>query len=794
MILNEMQNKAVHTTSGPLLILAGAGSGKTRVIVERIEYLINEMGVDPWNILAITFTNKASEEMKERIEKRTKSLGMGVWVSTFHSMCVRILRRYIDRIGYSTNFKIYDTEDAKTIIKQILKEENLDPKLWKEKAIISEISNAKNQFILWDEYEKLSGLDYRKSIISKIYKAYEKKLQESQALDFDDLLIKTVELFKNNSDVLEYYQERFKYIMVDEYQDTNGVQFQLVNMLADKYKNICVVGDDDQSIYKFRGADITNILNFEQVFKNTTTIKLEENYRSTGTILKAANAVIKNNKNRKDKALYTQMGEGNKIDLTVCDNGYKEALYVARQIENYIDNGGDYRDVAILYRTNAQSRLIEEKLVEFNIPYKLVGGVNFYSRKEIKDIIAYLKLIDNNKDDNSFNRIINVPKRGIGAITLAKIQSYATSRGCSMLEALNFLEDIRGIDKIKTKLVSFRDMIKNLSKHAANDIRIYDILEEVIEKTGYVRELELENTTEASSRIENIQELQNKAAAFDSDTYIKLTEENEQQEKNLSGFLEDVALVADVESEENKEEDPNRTLLMTLHSGKGLEFPYVFIIGLEEGLFPSSLSLSSGDISDIEEERRLMYVGITRAKKKLCLTSANKRLIHGSEMDCEQSRFIREIPEELLNITNNTNRYGKNPFNTVGHFSGSVNGGGIKKLPHRTANYNNYGGNTMMDNNTTSFGEEKKRHFALNSNTRSTSNPYDLTALKGANIRINKEEGLGYEVGDRVSHIKFGEGVVRSIEERKRDFNVTVAFDDGQSRTMMAGFAKLTKI
>ncbi|MFR4063311.1 MAG: ATP-dependent helicase, partial [Mediterraneibacter faecis] len=640
--LNEPQREAVYHTDGPLLILAGAGSGKTRVLTHRIAYLIGERGVDAWNILAITFTNKAAEEMRQRVDNLVGFGAKSVWVSTFHSACVRILRRFIDRLGYENHFTIYDTDDQKTLIKEVCRKVDVDTKVFKERSLLSAISSAKNEMILPDEFELNAGGDFAKMKIAKVYREYEAQMRANNALDFDDLLVKTVQLLQTQPDVLESYQERFRYIMVDEYQDTNTVQFQLVSLLAGKYKNLCVVGDDDQSIYKFRGANIRNILDFEHEFPDAKVIKLEQNYRSTGNILNAANSVIANNRGRKEKSLWTENGEGELIRLRQFDTAFDEADFIGEDIKNAVRQGGSYNDSAVLYRTNAQSRLLEEKFIAMNIPYKIVGGVNFYARREIKDLLAYLKTIDNGRDDVAVRRIINVPKRGIGLTTINRIQESATERGIGFYEALLAPGLIAGVGRSATKLDSFAALIEYF-KTLAEEMNITDLLQEVIEKTGYIESLENEDKEEAKTRKENIDELISKAATYEESCQDK------DEKATLSGFLEEVALVADIDS---LDEDQEYVVLMTLHSAKGLEFPRVYLAGMEDGLFPGYMSINAGDREELEEERRLCYVGITRAEQELTLTSARRRMVHGETQYNPMSRFVKEIPRELLDTGN----------------------------------------------------------------------------------------------------------------------------------------------
>ena len=637
--LNEPQREAVYYTEGPLLILAGAGSGKTRVLTHRIAYLIEEKGVNPWNILAITFTNKAAGEMRERVDRLVGFGSESIWVSTFHSMCVRILRRHISLLGYDTNFTIYDADDQKTLMKDVCKLLQIDTKIYKERALLAAVSHAKNELVTPEEFRLNAGGDFSQRKIAEVYEEYEKQLKANNALDFDDLLIKTVQLFQTQADVLEYYQERFRYIMVDEYQDTNTVQFELVRLLASKYRNLCVVGDDDQSIYKFRGANIKNILNFEQYFEDAKVIKLEQNYRSTSNILNAANAVIRNNAGRKDKTLWTDNGEGEKIQFRQFDSAYDEAEYIVDDIRKRVrEQEYSYHDNVILYRTNAQSRLFEEKFVTANIPYKIVGGINFYARREIKDLLAYLKTVDNGKDDLAVRRIVNVPKRGIGLTSINRVQDYAAAYNIGFYDALRAVDLIPNIGRGASKLESFVALIEHF-KTDAEDMSISDLLKEIIEETGYIESLQAEDMVEAETRIENIDELLSKVAAYEEDC------EDRNEPASLSGFLEEVALVADIDS---LDEDTDYVVLMTLHSAKGLEFPNVYLAGMEDGLFPSYMTITSDDPEEVEEERRLCYVGITRAEKELTLTCARRRMIRGETQYNKMSRFLKEIPMELL--------------------------------------------------------------------------------------------------------------------------------------------------
>ncbi|HIR70696.1 MAG TPA: UvrD-helicase domain-containing protein, partial [Candidatus Pullilachnospira gallistercoris] len=634
--LNEQQKQGVFTTEGPVLILAGAGSGKTRVLTHRVAYLIQEKGVAPWHIMAITFTNKAAGEMRQRIDDMIDYGAESIWVATFHSSCVRILRRFADRMGYATNFTIYDSDDQKTLMKDICKRLEIDTKMYKERTFLNEISSAKNELISDQEFANQAMGDFRKTKTAQVYREYQARLKQNNAMDFDDLIMNTVELLKLDPEVLNYYQEKFQYVMVDEYQDTNTAQFELVRLLAGGRNNLCVVGDDDQSIYKFRGANIYNILNFEKHFPDATVIKLEQNYRSTGNILEAANGVIANNEGRKAKRLWTDAGKGDKVYFEQFDSAYEEADFIARDIGRRVAKGEyAYGDCAILYRTNAQSRMLEEKLIASNIPYKIVGGVNFYSRKEVKDLLAYLKTVDNAQDELAVRRIINIPKRGIGAASLAKVGAYAEVNSLNFYQALERAREIPGLGRAAGKIEPFVELITSLRELAALG-GVSAVLEEVLEQTGYVRELEAEDTPEAQARIENIDELMNKAISY----------EQENEEPTLSGFLEEVALVADIDS---LAEDQNYVVLMTLHSAKGLEFPNVYLSGMEDGLFPSYMSITSDDAeAELEEERRLCYVGITRAKEHLTITGARMRMQRGETQYHKISRFVKEIPEEVL--------------------------------------------------------------------------------------------------------------------------------------------------
>ena len=737
--LNEQQSEAVLHTEGPLLILAGAGSGKTRVLTHRIAYLIEEKGVNPWNILAITFTNKAAGEMRERVDQLVGFGSESIWVSTFHSTCVRILRRHIDLLGYDTNFTIYDADDQKTLMKDVCKLLNIDTKVYKERSLLNAISHAKDELVTPEEFLLQAGGDFSQKKIAEVYAEYEKQLRANNALDFDDLLVKTVQLFQTQKDVLEYYQERFRYIMVDEYQDTNTVQFELIRLLASKYRNLCVVGDDDQSIYKFRGANIKNILNFEQVFEDAKVIKLEQNYRSTGNILNAANTVIRNNMGRKDKTLWTDKGEGEKISLRQFDSAYDEAEYIVDEIRKNVAKGDvTYHDHAILYRTNAQSRMFEEKFVTANIPYKIVGGVNFYARREIKDLLAYLKTVDNGKDDLAVRRIINVPKRGIGLTSTNRGQEYASRHEIGFYDALCGVDLIPDIGRGASKLESFVALIEHF-KTDAKDLSLSDLMQEIIEETGYVESLRADEGEEADARIENIDELLSKIAAYEE------TCEEQNEPATLSGFLEEVALVADIDS---LDEDSDYVILMTLHSAKGLEFPHVYLAGMEDGIFPSYMTVTADDPEEMEEERRLCYVGITRAEEELTLTCARRRMIRGETQYNKMSRFIKEIPRELLSTGAVFEKEKEEPAKQAAY------------LQARQA--------------------FRKQAFTAPKPVRQFGNPGG--------------DGPGYGVGDRVRHMKFGEGTVTALTEGGRDYEVTVDFDTAGTKKMFAAFAKLKKL
>ncbi len=742
--LNEQQKEGVFTTEGAVLILAGAGSGKTGVLTHRIAHLIDDLGVNSYNILAITFTNKAAKEMKERVDRL---VGMGAdsaWIMTFHAACVRILRRYICRIGYDNNFTIYDTDDQKSVIKDILKRKNLDPKQYKDRTILSVISNAKDNLISPDDMYQSSGGNYNTMKTAEIYREYQEQLKKNNAVDFDDIIGLTVKLFNEDKEVLRYYQERFRYIMVDEYQDTNRAQFNLIRLLAGGHGNLCVVGDDDQSIYKFRGADINNILDFEKYFNDAKIIKLEQNYRSTQKILDVANEVIKNNAGRKDKRLWTSVKNGTKVIFNVYENGYEEARGIAEDIAHrHLHDRKDYSDFAILYRTNAQSRSLEEKLIEKNIPYRIYGGINFYARREIKDILAYLKTIDNARDDLAVKRILNVPKRGIGAASVAKVDDYAYENDITFYVALRQAKEVPGLQRAVSKVEGFVTQIEVL-KSKSQYIGVGKLIEEIIETVGYSDyiDAESESDEQATERRQNIDELISKAVQY----------EETVDEPSLSGFLEEVALVADID---NLDENNDMVSLMTIHSAKGLEFPIVYLAGMEDGLFPSYMSISTGDESDIEEERRLCYVGITRAKETLIMSAARMRTVRGETQMNRTSRFVREIPKELLAES--------------------------AQMLKKNSEYSAITGKDHME-----LPVRKRGQVAFNS--------YQREAISNTVFDKKTDSAPDYVVGDRVRHIKFGEGTVADLINGGRDYEVTVDFDTAGRKKMFAGFAKLVKI
>ncbi|MBP3819248.1 MAG: UvrD-helicase domain-containing protein [Butyrivibrio sp.] len=827
--LNAQQKKAVLQTDGPVLILAGAGSGKTRVLTHRVAYLIDECNVNPWNIMAITFTNKAAGEMRERVDKIVGFGAESIWVSTFHSSCVRILRRYADRLGYGNNFTIYDTDDSKSLMKDICKKYQLETSTLKLRGIMGSISKCKDNLVTTNEYALNTQNEYNKVRISKAYTEYQNALKKNNAMDFDDLIFNTVELFKKNPDVLEYYQDRFRYIMVDEYQDTNNAQFEFIRLLADKYRNLCVVGDDDQSIYRFRGANIRNILDFEKVYPDATVIKLEQNYRSTQQILDAANAVIGNNYGRKEKALWTEEKNGEKVHLRQFDTAYDEAEFIASDIGKLKRSGKlSYSDTAVLYRTNAQSRLIEERFVHEGIPYDIVGGTNFYSRREIKDLLAYLKTIDNGRDDIAVKRIINVPKRGIGATTLEYVQNYADERQISFFDALCEADQIMAVSRSASKLKDFVTMIRAF-RTKQKSYSLEELLKDVIDVTGYMeflKTLDDDDDSGDNDRAANVDELISKIAAYE--------ESDEVEEPTLSGFLEEVALVADID---RIGEDNEKVLLMTLHSAKGLEFEHVYLAGMEENVFPSYMTLQTedSDPEGIEEERRLAYVGITRAKRNLTLTAAKRRMVRGETWFNQLSRFVKEIPAEYLDrekpqfdkpaflfddgdsideyegvedTYGTSGRYSDedDSYRSSGRYgngdsygkSGGYSGIGVKSS-YKNKNFGSDNGASQLSNSY----KIKAKPAPKKPRAVPQSKPYIATAakthVKGSLAGISKGMPMKtakpeYETGDRVSHIKYGIGTVTSLEEGPRDYKVTVNFDDCGQKIMYAAFAKLKKM
>lgn len=781
-ILNKEQLEAVQYTEGPLLVLAGAGSGKTRVLTHRIAYLIENRQVAPWHILAITFTNKAAGEMRERVDRLIGAESREIWVSTFHSMCVRILRRYIENLGYATDFSIYDTDDQKTIMRQVFKELNVDTRIMKERGVLSIISGAKNEGIGPEEYEKENGADYRTRKICECYKLYERKLHENNALDFDDLLLRTLELFESCSDVLEYYQERFRYILVDEYQDTNEVQFRLVEKLAGKYRNLCVVGDDDQSIYKFRGANLENILSFERCFPGAKVVKLEQNYRSTQNILDAANAVISHNHGRKQKTLWTAEGSGERVRFQEFETANDEAYAVIKEVR---DSAFGYKDQAVLYRTNAQSRLLEEQCIKMNIPYQIVGGVNFYQRKEIKDILAYLKIVANDADNVAFERVINVPKRGIGAASIEKLRMYTDLRraegkeNCSLFACCNNTAEAGVNGKAGKEMQKFYGMILGFrEKLAAGTSSIRKLIEEVRDDTGYSAELMAEGPVEAETRMQNIEELINKAAAYEAGA----------EKPSLGEFLEEVALVADID---RKDDEKETLVLMTLHGAKGLEFPKVYLVGMSNGLFPNAMTQNNPE--DLEEERRLCYVGITRAMKELVMTSARSRMINGNFERLIPSQFIDEIPDELVEKKMLQKRYYSDMEDPEA--------GGMAAFRRSRGSGFTFGGDTGTDGYGILGSSGRERYgnggdypYAGGGLREERKKPETGIPAALKNPGIQKLEKLDYQENDRVKHIKFGEGTVLNISEGKKDFEVTVMFDSGEQKKMLASFARLKKL
>lgn len=759
--LNDKQYEAVVNTEGPCLVIAGAGSGKTKVLTHKIAYLIDEKGVLPWNILAITFTNKAANEMKERIEGLVGDVAKDIWMGTFHSVCVRILRRFIDRIGFDSSFIIFDTSDQRTLIKACIKNIGLDDKMFTDRSVQSEISNAKNEMLEPDQYTLRANGDFRKEKIALVYEMYQKRLKENNAIDFDDIINYTIKILMDNPDVLEYYSDKFKYVLVDEYQDTNKSQFTLVTLLASKNGNITVVGDNDQGIYSFRGADISNILNFERDFPGTKIIKLEQNYRCTGNILKAANSVIKNNEVKYKKQLWTENDVGNLPKVYSAKNEYDEGTYIATQIEHLRrEEEYNYSDFAILYRMNTQSRAIEEILRREGIPYKIIGGLKFYERKEIKDVISYLRLIQNPSDNISLKRVINEPKRGIGKTSLDNIEKLAEDTGISMYEIIKNADQY-GLNRVFLNSREFVNVIEEL-RNKKDDIKISELIKEILNKSGYTKALEEENTIEAENRIENLDEFLTVAIEF----------EDESAENKLSDFLEGITLSSDID---NMEETDDSVTLMTLHSAKGLEFPVVFLVGMEEGIFPGYKSIS--EPKELEEERRLCYVGITRAKKNLFLTCSKQRTIFGSTSCNPISRFLKEIPEELLDGYDEV--FGENQENNRFEDSkyswtyGSKDNGNIKtyKIDKKEP--------VSAASNITGFAFRTAESF-LNSIGKKASN---------SNVDLSQ-----YKAGVRIFHKKFGEGTISTVEPEGEDLKVDINFDKVGHKRLMAKYANLEVI
>ena len=740
--LNDKQKEAVLHFEGPLLILAGAGSGKTRVLTHRIAYLIEEHQVPPYHILALTFTNKAANEMRERVNNIIEYGAGSIWVSTFHSTCVRILRRFIDHLGYDNAFTIYDSDDQKSLMRDICKQLNIDTKKYKERTFLNAISSAKDELKTPEQYADEVAKEYNKKIFGRVYKEYQKRLKQNNALDFDDLIMLTVQLFQQNAEILNHYQERFPFILVDEYQDTNTAQFTLLSLLASRYQNLCVVGDDDQSIYRFRGANIHNILNFEKIFPATKVIRLEQNYRSTKNILAAASGVIKHNSMRKEKTLWTTAEAGAPISYGRYDNEYEEAQGIAADIHRQVKDGMSYSDFAILYRTNAQSRVFEEKLIYEGIPYRIIGAVNFYARKEIKDILCYLKTINNSADDIAIKRIINIPRRGIGQTTIGRISDYAFSQEMPFYEALRRVDEIPGCNRASAKIHSFVSLIEHFRMKLRGEMySLEDMTQELLDVTGYVRELEAEDTDEANGRIENIESLMNKIVQYEEDN----------NGGTLNDLLEDIALVADIDT---VSDDAEQVLLMTLHSAKGLEFPNVYICGMEETIFPGASAVFGDDPSELEEERRLCYVGITRAMKKLTLTSANQRMRNGEMNFNRPSRFINEIPRHLVKQTY----------------------GAVLK--------------PETESKPTEFSRAKASLYTKDRKNPFANNPYIQKGMGSA----SPAGAPDYQVGDRVSHTKFGQGIVRSLTKLTNDYEVVIEFDGFGQRKLRSSFAKLTKL
>ena len=755
--LNDKQKEAVLATEGPCLVIAGAGSGKTKVLTHKIAYLLSEKNVKPWNILSITFTNKAANEMKQRVEKLVGEASQEMWLGTFHSICVRILRRFIDRIGFDTTFLIFDSTDQRTLVKECIKSIGLDDKLFTDRSVLSEISNGKNDMLEPKAYQVKYNGDFRKEKIGEVYELYQKKLKENNALDFDDIINYTIKILTENPDVLEYYTEKFKYVLVDEYQDTNKAQFMLVSILASKYGNITVVGDNDQGIYSFRGADITNILNFEKDFPGSKIVKLEQNYRCTGNILKAANAVIKNNENKYDKKLWTENEEGKLPCIYKAEDEYDEASYIVKQInmlkmEEYLK----LSDFVILYRMNSQSRAIEDIFRRENIPYKIIGGLKFYERKEIKDIIAYLRLIFNTSDNLSLKRIINEPKRGIGKTSLDNIQDISDKTGKSMYEIIKYAEQYE-LNRVKANSIQFVEVIEELRKQV-NQIPISELIKLTLNKTGYVKALENENTIEAESRIQNLEEFLTVAIEF----------EEQMAENTFAEFLESISLTSDID---NMEESEDTVTLMTLHSAKGLEFPVVFLVGMEEGIFPGYKSI--GEIKELEEERRLFYVGITRAMQYLYLTCAKRRTIFGSTSYNQMSRFLKEIPKDLLDGYEEIDNEDNNSFkdSNYGWEYGTNYAGKVK-----TYKFDNVEKIPEVKEKVGAFQFRTAESFLNSLNKKASDRQVDITK---------------YKEGQRIYHKKFGEGTINKIEQEGEDYKLDIQFDKVGHKRLMAKFAEL---
>lgn len=770
--LNDKQKQAVLETEGPCLVIAGAGSGKTKVLTHKIAYLIMEKNVKPWNILAITFTNKAANEMKERVEKLVGEAAKDMWIGTFHSICVRILRKYIDRLGFDHSFLIFDTSDQRTLVKECMKTLKIDDKMFTDRSVIAEISNGKNEMLEPKAYQVKYAGDYRKEIIGRIYELYQQRLKENNAIDFDDIINYTIKILTENEDALEYYTNKFKYVLVDEYQDTNKAQFTLVTILASKYGNITVVGDNDQGIYSFRGADITNILNFEKDFPGTKIIKLEQNYRCTGNILKAANAVIKHNENKYEKKLWTENEEGNLPVIHKSDDEYDEGRFIVEEInhlrrEEYFK----YSDFTILYRMNSQSRAIEEILRREGIPYKIVGGLKFYERKEIKDIISYLRLIYNFSDNISLKRIINEPKRGIGKTSIDNISEISERTGLSMFDIIKHADEY-GLNRVKANANEFIETIEYL-RSKIEELSISELIKETLNKTGYVKALELENTTEAETRIQNLEEFLTVAIEF----------EEEEAENTLADFLEGITLSSDIDGMEDSEDS---VTLMTLHSAKGLEFPVVFLVGMEEGIFPGNKSI--GEPKELEEERRLFYVGITRAKQYLYLTCSKKRTIFGSTSYNAISRFVNEIPSDLLDGFDDLDNDKNEEFNDSSYKWEYGTSSKVKSYKFND-NFNTSNGKIADSNMGSNFGYKESTIQANNGFQFKTAESF-LNSINSK--KLNNEFDISkYKEGQRIYHKKFGEGIINKIEEEGEDYKLDISFDKAGHKRLMAKFANL---